>query len=142
LLKIKTISVDKHFGGSYTTFELSASLSSSKICPNQTIYINVTVTNTGSRPGCKVVQVYVQDMVSSLQRPIRELKGFVKTALLAHNQQQRLSIPLDCISLGYFDDHEDINEWVAEEGLFKVYIVSSMHTIELKLELTESFSWI
>ncbi|KAF9509984.1 glycoside hydrolase family 3 protein [Hydnum rufescens UP504] len=133
------------FGKSYSYFSLLASLSSPKIGPNETIYVDITVKH-GSwfRPGREVVQVYVQDVESSLQRPIKELKGFVKTPVLQPGESREFSVPLDRVSLGFFDDHEDVNQWVAEKGRFKVYVVGSTETEtkELDLELTESFSWI
>lgn len=55
-----------------------------------------------------------------------------------------MSVTLDRIALAYFDDHTDVNKWVAEKGLFKILIASTSADVraELNLELTESFSWI
>ncbi|KAF9512006.1 glycoside hydrolase family 3 protein [Hydnum rufescens UP504] len=132
------------WGKSYSTFKHSASLSSATIKPNEAVQVIVHVTNTGSRAGREVVQVYVHDVESSLLRPIKELKGFAKTSLLQPGATETVRIILDHISLGFFDDNVNVNKWVAEKGSFKVCVGSTSTDIhaELALELTESFSWI
>src|SRR5690606_28121997 len=63
------------FGLSYTTFELGEpKLSSTSIAPDGTVKVSVDVRNTGSLPGDEVVQLYVRDVVSSITRPVKELK--------------------------------------------------------------------
>jgi beta-glucosidase len=70
------------FGLSYTTFELSAPrLSRDEITLDGTVEVSVDVTNTGDRAGDEVVQLYVRDLVSSVTRPTKELKGFERVAL-------------------------------------------------------------
>ncbi|MGN3974817.1 beta-glucosidase BglX [Tsuneonella sp. SYSU-LHT278] len=70
------------YGLSYTTFGYSpVSLSASSIGPGGAIVASATITNTGTRAGEEVVQLYVQDMVGSVTRPVQELKGFEKIAL-------------------------------------------------------------
>jgi len=72
------------FGLSYTTFAYSnISLSNSTLSPNSSITASVTVTNTGNRDGEEVVQLYTRDLVGSVTRPVKELKGFQKTVLKA-----------------------------------------------------------
>ena len=50
----------------------------------------VTVTNTGKRDGAEVVQLYIRDLVGSITRPVRELKGFEKVFLKAGEKQDRI----------------------------------------------------
>ncbi len=70
------------YGLSYTTFNYSdVSLSSSKLQGNQTLKASVTLTNTGKYDGAEVVQLYIRDLVGSITRPIKELKGFQKIML-------------------------------------------------------------
>ncbi|MCT2559592.1 beta-glucosidase BglX [Tsuneonella sp. YG55] len=70
------------YGLSYTTFGYSpVSLSASSMGRSGSIVASATVTNTGTRAGEEVVQLYVQDMVGSVTRPVQELKGFEKIAL-------------------------------------------------------------
>ncbi|MFW5952281.1 MAG: beta-glucosidase BglX, partial [Gemmatimonadota bacterium] len=69
-------------GLSYTTFEYSdLELSREAVEPGGSIEVSVTVTNTGAREGEEVVQLYVQDEVASVTRPVRELKGFQRVTL-------------------------------------------------------------
>ena len=72
------------YGLSYSSFSYSdIKLSSSSLKGNQTLTASVTVTNTGSRDGKEVVQLYIRDIVGSSTRPVKELKGFQKTEFKA-----------------------------------------------------------
>ena len=71
-------------GLSYTTFKYdNLRLSSNKMKRGQTITVSVDVTNTGNRDGAEVVQLYIRDVVSSVTRPVKELKDFSKIMLKA-----------------------------------------------------------
>ncbi|KAF8325853.1 putative beta-glucosidase precursor [Cantharellus anzutake] len=133
------------FGKSYTTFGYSdVSVSSTKFGPEDTVTVSVKVTNTGNRGGREVVQVYVHDVVSTLQRPPKELKGFAKTAVLQPGESEDVSIVLDHLAFGFFKDHEQVNRWVAEKGEFEVFVGSTLKDIRasFSLELTETFFWV
>src|SRR4051794_15377952 len=85
------------FGLSYTSFALSdlqVVTRGSVADNNLAATVTVTVTNTGTVDGAEVVQVYVQDVASSVARPVRELKGFAKVSVPAGTSQQ-VSIELD-----------------------------------------------
>ncbi|MGC4036467.1 MAG: beta-glucosidase BglX [Chitinophagaceae bacterium] len=72
------------FGLSYTTFTYSDfKLSSTSLKGNQTLTASITVTNTGNIPGKETVQLYIHDIVGSITRPVKELKGFEKIDLKA-----------------------------------------------------------
>jgi beta-glucosidase len=72
------------FGLSYTNFSYSdLKLSSNSLKGNQTLTASVTVTNSGSKDGKEVVQLYLRDVVGSVTRPVKELKGFQKIELRA-----------------------------------------------------------
>ncbi len=72
------------FGLSYTTFNYSdIKLSSTSLKGNQTLTASVTVTNNGNRDGKEVVQLYIRDIVGTVTRPVKELKGFQKIELKA-----------------------------------------------------------
>ena len=70
------------YGLSYTTFAYSDPvISSSEIAPDGSLTVSCTVSNTGSREGSDVAQLYVRDHIGSLVRPVRELRGFEKVTL-------------------------------------------------------------
>lgn len=70
------------YGISYTTFELGAPvLSATSIAVDGTVSVSVDVTNTGDREGDEVVQLYIRDVVSSVTRPVKELRGFRRLTL-------------------------------------------------------------
>jgi len=72
------------FGLSYTSFQYSdISLSSTKLKGNLTLKASITLTNTGKYDGAEVVQLYIRDLVGSITRPVKELKGFQKIYLKA-----------------------------------------------------------
>jgi beta-glucosidase len=77
------------YGLSYTTFDYSPiTLSSDVLTQKGTLTASVTVRNTGTRDGEEVVQLYVRDLVGSVTRPVRELKGFEKIFLAAGESRQ------------------------------------------------------
>src|SRR5690606_30329499 len=70
------------FGLSYTTFAIGEpQLSATSIAAGQPVTVRVPVTNTGSRAGDEVVQVYLRDEISSVTRPVKELAGFQRVTL-------------------------------------------------------------
>ena len=81
----------------------------------------VTVTNTGKRDGAEVVQLYIRDLVGSITRPVRELKGFEKVFLKA-GESKTVSFKITPELLRFYD--YDLNH-VAEPGDFDVMIGGS-----------------
>jgi beta-glucosidase len=70
------------FGLSYTSFAIGAPrLSAQTIHPDQSVQVSVDVRNTGARAGDEVVQLYIRDQVSSVTRPVKELRGFERVSL-------------------------------------------------------------
>jgi beta-glucosidase len=130
------------FGLSYTTFEYGElQLSATNIGPDETLEVSIDVTNTGSRRGQEIVQVYVRDVEARLQRPEKELKAFAKVALDV-GERKTVTLPLTRESLAYFDDRA--REWVAEAGTFEVLIGASSQDICARalFELTETARWL
>jgi beta-glucosidase len=71
------------YGLSYTTFDYSnLKVSPARIAPGEQARVSVTLTNTGKRAGDEIVQLYIHDLVSSVTRPILELKDFRRISLL------------------------------------------------------------
>ncbi|WP_298514081.1 glycoside hydrolase family 3 N-terminal domain-containing protein [uncultured Kordia sp.] len=107
------------YGLSYTTFAYSnQTLSSNTISENNDITVKVTVKNTGAREGNEIVQLYVQDVVGRITRPVRELKGYQKVTIKP-NEEKELTFTLSLEDLKYYDNNE---EYGVEKGDFKVWI--------------------
>jgi len=109
-------------GLSYTTFSYSdLKLSASRITPTGTLRASVTVTNTGSREGAEVVQLYVHDEVASVTRPVRALAGFRRVSLKP-GEARTLEFPLTAKELGLYN--KDM-KFVVEPGKFRVFVGGS-----------------
>jgi beta-glucosidase len=92
------------FGLSYTTFKYSnLRTSSPQLVKDGMVTVNVDVTNTGSRAGDEVVQLYVQHLRSKVERPREELKGFQRITLQP-NETKTVQIPLKAATLAWWDE--------------------------------------
>ena len=110
------------YGLSYTTFQYSdIALSTPSMEQSGSITAVVTVTNTGKRDGSEVVQLYIRDLVGSITRPVRELKGFEKIFLRA-GESKTVSFKITPELLRFYD--YDLNH-VAEPGEFDLFIGGS-----------------
>jgi beta-glucosidase len=121
-------------GLSYTTFAYT-SLSTEVVHdgPEPRVVVTYTVTNTGSRAGREVTQVYVLDDDSSVFRPHQELKGFHKVSL-DPGESARVRIELDARAFSFW--HPTLRRWVVEPGEFSIVVGSSSRDIRLRSELT------
>src|SRR5437763_3088443 len=109
-------------GLSYTTFGYSdLRLSGSSIPPAGTLRVSVTVTNTGSRDGAEVAQLYVHDEVASVTRPVRALAGFRRVSLKA-GEARTVEFRLTPKELGLYN--KDM-KFVVEPGKFRVFVGGS-----------------
>jgi beta-glucosidase len=119
-------------GLSYTTFDYSnIKLSRSQIKAGESLSVEVQIKNSGGREGGEVVQLYLQDLQSSLPRPLKELKGFEKV-VLRPGQSKVVRIDLDARSMSFYDPAQ--KRWTVEPGKFKVLIGSSSRNIRLTAE--------
>jgi beta-glucosidase len=120
------------FGLSYTTFSY-ANVHVAPVAgtsgPGARWEVSFDVTNSGSRAGAAVAQVYIGDSASSVPRPPRELKGFAKV-MLRPGETQRVTIPLDVRSLASYDVKG--RDWRAEAGTYDVLVGSSSADIALR----------
>lgn len=124
------------YGLSYTTFEYSnLSLASDKLTAQDTLSISFTLKNTGKYDGTEVVQLYVQDKVGSVTRPVKELKRFQRVTLKAgESTQVSLSLPVSELAFWGYDmnytvEPGDFTLWVgtsSTEGLTKDFSVSAL----------------
>jgi beta-glucosidase len=117
------------YGLSYTTFAYSdLKLSKSVIRKNETLEVSFTVANTGNVAGEEVVQLYLNDKVASLVRPVKELKDFQKIKLEA-GQRKTITFTINNDKLSFY--HNDL-ELKSEPGEFDVMVGSSSEDIRLK----------
>ena len=116
------------YGLSYTTFAFSnLRLEKSVIRSDESTTVLVDVTNTGKRPGEEVVQMYIRDLVSSVTRPVKELKGFKKVHLLpGESTTVALTIAPDQLSFTNIQ-----KEWGVEPGAFDIMVGSSSRDRDL-----------
>jgi beta-glucosidase len=121
------------FGLSYTTFEYSSlKVSPAQIGPGGRAQVTVTVTNTGRRAGEEVVQLYVRDAVSSVTRPVKELKDFARVSL-APGESKTVTFTLTPDKLAFYDLNM---ERTVEPGAFDIMVgTSSAKYLTARLEV-------
>jgi beta-glucosidase len=119
------------FGLSYTTFNYdNLVITPRQIGPEGDVTISCDVTNTGDRSGSEVVQLYINDIISSVTTPVKELKGFEKVAL-EPGEMKTLHLKLSPEDLSLYDSHMN---FIVEPGIFEVMVGSSSKDIKLKGE--------
>jgi beta-glucosidase len=118
------------FGLSYTTFEYSGlKVSRPTLKKGGTLEVSVQVKNTGTRAGDEIVQLYLRDLKSSIDRPEKELKGFRRVALQP-GQTRAVSFTIDEAALSFFDPGK--KAWIAEAGDFEALVGASSRDIRLR----------
>ncbi|MFW9942339.1 MAG: glycoside hydrolase family 3 C-terminal domain-containing protein, partial [Candidatus Thorarchaeota archaeon] len=120
-------------GLSYTKFTYeNLKISHDKVSDEDKFYITLDVVNIGDRFGAEVIQLYIQDIECSVERPLKELKRFTKVKLKP-DEKRSIKFELTKEDLSFFD--EKTNEWKAEKGKFKIHIGSSSRDIRLQGEI-------
>jgi beta-glucosidase len=122
------------YGLSYTTFQYSGI----KIQPavfdgTHPVTVSFTVTNTGSRAGAEIAQLYVGETKPSVPRPLKELKGFDKVHLQP-GQSQTVTLQLNQRSFAFFNTNKHL--WDAEPGVYNVSVGGSSQDIRLTGQVT------
>ena len=123
-------------GLSYTKFEYSdLKVTPDKIGPGRRVQVSMTVRNSGARAGAEVVQLYLHQAKSSVDRPPQELKGFRRVMLTA-GQSQAVTFTLDPRAMSFYSVAK--HAWVAEPSGFDVLVGASSRDIRLRgsFELT------
>jgi beta-glucosidase len=106
------------YGISYTQFKYSnLHLSKSKMNDSDTTYAEFTITNTGKVKGDEIAQMYIHQEVSSLLRPLKELKGF-KRVSLQPGESKHIAIPITKKELEFWKD----GQWITEPGAFTIMV--------------------
>jgi beta-glucosidase len=110
------------FGLSYTTFRYDhLALKPERIASDGRTTVSVTVTNTGKRASDEVVQLYIHDVVSSITRPVQELKGFQRIHLKA-GESRRVDMAIGPDELAFYDGSM---KRVVEPGRFEIMVGGS-----------------
>lgn len=120
------------FGLSYTAFALSeARLDRELIKAGESFNVVINITNTGTRKGAEVLQVYFSMPDSSVPRPQKELAAFKKVYLDA-GESHLCSITIDTHDLAFFDIHS--HAWSIEKGAYRIHIGTSSRCIDFMLD--------
>jgi len=122
------------YGLSYTTFKFS-NLAVAPVAGTAHATVTFDVTNTGSRTGADVAQVYVTDTHASVPRPAEELKGFEKVTLQP-GETKHVTIHLDSRSFAYYDTAR--KNWHIAPGTFAIGVGDSSASIDLKANVAIS----
>lgn len=106
------------FGLSYTTFSVSDfTIDQSRVGPDGQVHASMKVTNTGSRAGTDVAQLYLHDPVASLSQPVRRLRGFQRVSL-DPGESRTVSFTIDRTDFGFYDNR---GKFVVEPGTIELY---------------------
>jgi beta-glucosidase len=125
---------DFGFGLSYTTFSIqNVVLTRKKIQRDGATRVRAEVTNTGSREGTEVVQMYIRDRVSSVTRPIKELKGFARI-FLKPGETGTVEFEVTPESLAFYDVNMN---YTVEAGEFEIMVGSSSRDCDLQKVVLE-----
>ena len=117
-------------GQSYTQFAISNLRSDkSELTQDDTIAFTVNVKNTGKRAGSEVVQLYIHDVKSSVDRPKKELKGFQKV-YLQPGENKDVTITINKEALSFYDELS--SSWKAEAGKFEALVGNASDNLKLK----------
>jgi beta-glucosidase len=117
------------YGLSYTSFAIeNPRLTKKRIKPDGSTQLLVDVTNTGKRAGSEVVQLYIRDLVSSVTRPVKELKGF-KKVWLEPGESTTVKFDITPASLAFYDIDM---KYLVEPGDFELMVGTSSHDVDLQ----------
>jgi beta-glucosidase len=118
-------------GLSYTTFRFAnLRASADRVAQDGSLSVAVDVTNTGTRPGDEVVQLYVRHPESKLERPLKQLRGFARVTL-APAETRTVSLPLAARDLAHWDTARQ--GWVVEPGPIELLVGRSSADADLTL---------
>ena len=117
------------YGLSYTTFSYkNLAVSPASVSGDEPVTVGFDVTNTGTRLGAEVAEVYVGEAHAKVPRPVKELKGFAKVQLNP-GETRRISVTLDRRAFSYYDT--GTHHWEADTGDFEICVGRSSAQIDL-----------
>jgi len=117
-------------GVSYTTFAYSELVVQGRLADH--VEVSCCITNTGDRAGREVVQLYICDRASSLERPPQELKGFTKVDL-APGENTTVCFELNASAFSFYDPNQ--KSWVLEPGMFNIMLGRSSRDIRVEADI-------
>ncbi|MGI8840726.1 MAG: glycoside hydrolase family 3 C-terminal domain-containing protein, partial [Caulobacteraceae bacterium] len=117
------------FGLTYTRFSYADLQAPEEVRAGDPVEVSFTIANTGRRPGKETAQLYVRPRGPSVERPVKELKGFAKVAL-APGESTRVRLTLDARAFSFWDPAR--HAWIAEPGAYDLLIGPSAADIELQ----------
>ena len=122
------------YGLSYTTFQYSdAAVSKETMNENDSVTVTFTLKNSGSRKGMETAQLYIEDVESSVPRPIKELKAFRKVSL---NSGETMTIQFELKKEAFAFWNPSTHDWFVEKGKYLIHIGGSSNDIRLTKEIT------
>jgi beta-glucosidase len=116
-------------GLTYTTFEYADLAAPEEVRAGDPVEVVFSLTNTGLRPGKETAQLYVRPRGPSVERPVKELKGFAKVAL-APGERREVRLTLGARAFSFYDPAR--HAWIAEPGAYDLLIGASAADIELQ----------
>lgn len=120
-------------GLSYTTFQYhDLTLSKTEMSDADTLTVRLKVTNNGLLAGKEIIQLYVRDVLSTVPRPYKELRGFQKIAL-APEETKDIAFTLSKRDFAYYDT--ELSDWHVESGDFEILVGAASDDIRLKAQL-------
>jgi beta-glucosidase len=121
------------FGLSYTSFDYSnLTVSKETISGKDTLTVSFTLKNSGSRKGMEIAQVYVEDVESSVPRPVKELKAFKKVEL---NDGETVGVQVKLAKQAFAFWNPNTKDWYVEKGKFVIHIGAATNDIRLSKEI-------
>ena len=115
------------YGLSYTSFQYGElSLSKTKIRPNEKLRVKLKISNEGNFDGEETVQLYIRDMVATVTRPVKELKGFQKV-FLKKGESRELEFSIGVEDLKFWNSNL---KWVYEPGAFQVFVGTNSRDVK------------
>ncbi len=126
------------YGLSYTSFKYSdLKVVNPKLSPNDVLKVQVNLENVGKRTGTEVVQLYLRDLVGSVTRPVKELKGF-KRIQLQPGEKKTITFEIPVSNLGFYNQ---ALQYVVEPGKFNVMVGgNSADVLTAGFEVVEAFA--
>ncbi|MDA3894249.1 MAG: glycoside hydrolase family 3 C-terminal domain-containing protein [Salinivirgaceae bacterium] len=122
------------FGLSYTNFSISnCELSSTEISEDETLKVSVKVSNTGSKDGATVVQLYVSEKNPTVVRPIKELKAF-KKIMLKTGESKVVDMYLEKEAFAYWSS--ETKQWTVNKGAFDIFVGQSSRELSTEMQVT------